>query len=338
MNRRVPLRVVSMAALAACARSAPSQTTIPAPVVQMHPATLGDPLAPRPLSPSSGSRVTSRMPVFRFRLAPDTDGAVVEVCKDRACEVAVATLVTNGDFALTARDLPAGRLHWRLRGKRGAVVGSDTSATWPLIVNARSAPLSTPFQTSWGAAADFDGDGFADLAVSAAAALHGAGRVYVYQGRPGGIATVPALVLEAPDGPSSSFGYRVVVAGDVDGDGYVDLAVGAPGADDLKGRIYVYRGGPHGLERTPSRTLVHPEHGGIGSSFDGGIDINGDGYADLVVGAAHGRDDRTGCAYVYYGGPAGLATTPSETVCESAGAFGRFGVAVAAVGDVDGDG
>jgi hypothetical protein len=336
MVRRIVSHVVAMAALAACTPSAPSPNGAPAATatVLIQPAEPSAPAPPRPLAPASGSRVTSRRPVFRFLLAPDTDGAVVEVCRDRGCATMLATLAAQGDTAVPLADLPPGRAYWRLRGRRSGVVGTETSATWPLVVSARSAPVVT---TS-GAAADFNGDGYADLAVGAGAALGGAGRVYIYDGGPGGITSAPSLVLDAPDGPNSSFGYTVVVAGDTDGDGYVDLAIGAPAADSSKGRIYLYRGGPHGLERKPSATLRHPDHGGIGSSLDGGIDINGDGYADLVVGAAFGRNDRTGCAYVYYGGPSGLSGVPGDIVCEPPGTFGRFGTAVAAVGDVDGDG
>jgi hypothetical protein len=331
-----PSPVVVVAAMAACSRSGPAPTSAPvsAATVVIARTEVDPPRAPRPVSPSSGGRVTSRRPPFRFRLAERTDGARVEVCRDRACGTVLLSLDAAGETVVPPDDLPPGRVYWRLRGRRGELVGSETSATWPLVVSPRSAPVTT----TWGAASDVDGDGYADLVVGAGAARNGTGRVYVYQGGSSGVATSPTLVLEAPDGPNSTFGYAVQVAGDVDGDGYVDILVGATGADDGKGRVYLYRGGPHGLERAPTYTMRHLEKGGIGSVLSGNIDVDGDGFADVVIGAPHGHDDRTGCVYVYHGAPGGFSTTLTDILCEPLGAAGRFGTGVAGVGDVDGDG
>src|SRR5204863_318808 len=140
------------------------------------------------------------------------------------------------------------------------------------------------------------------------------GRAYVYLGGAGGLATTPATTLTAPDGAGGRYGFSVASAGDVNGDGFADLVVGAPGVSTNTGRAYVYLGGAGGLATTPATTLTAPDGAGgdFGISVASAGDVNGDGYADLVVGA-HRVSTDTGRAYVYLGGASGLATTPSST-------------------------
>jgi uncharacterized repeat protein (TIGR01451 family) len=194
-------------------------------------------------------------------------------------------------------------------------------------------------------AGDVNGDGYADLAVSAAYGdAHG--EVYVYHG------SAEGLVQDAPPDWTASgenagdhFGYAVGTAGDVNGDGYADLVVGVDGYDDAAngttitdtGRVYVYHGSAMGLGDTPAWTAVGEnanDHFGYSVSTAG--DVNGDGFADLVVAAAGYLSD-TGRTYVYHGSPAGLGETPAWTaVGENAG--DSFGESVATAGDVNGDG
>src|SRR5207249_3406499 len=111
------------------------------------------------------------------------------------------------------------------------------------------------------------------------------GRVHVYLGGPMGLPTTPTHTLDGPDGAGSYFGNSVACAGDVNGDGYADLIVGTL----YVGRAHLYLGGPNGLAATPATNLNNPD-GASGSSFFGAAvasaeDVNGDGYADLIVGA-----------------------------------------------------
>ena len=109
--------------------------------------------------------------------------------------------------------------------------------------------------------------------------------VRAYRGGPSGITEATALTLVGPD-ITSSFG-AAVGAGDVDGDGYADVIVGAPDANAGAGAVHVYLGGPTMLARKPSTTIAGPDvaFGGFGSVVAMAGDVNGDGFADVLVGA-----------------------------------------------------
>ena len=105
-----------------------------------------------------------------------------------------------------------------------------------------------------------------------------------------------------------SFGGSVSSAGDVNGDGYADVIVGAlqndAGGVDA-GRAYVFYMGP-GADAVADLTLTGvAAFDQFGGSVSSAGDVNGDGYADVIVGAT-GNDAggaSAGRAYVYYGGP-----------------------------------
>jgi hypothetical protein len=119
-------------------------------------------------------------------------------------------------------------------------------------------------------AGDVNGDGYADVVVSAdaeggfAAALDGgsgapAGWVHVYLGGATGVASSPSVTLTGPDGPGSRFGRSATGAGDVNGDGYGDLIVGAEG-DSFAGLgwAHLYLGNSTGVASSPATTLTGP--------------------------------------------------------------------------------
>ena len=142
-------------------------------------------------------------------------------------------------------------------------------------------------------------------------------------------------MLASPDGMAGFFGNAVTGAGDVNGDGFADVVIAAP--ERGSPRAYIYFGGAGGLSSSPAATLIPPNT--IGSNFGGSVansgDVNGDGFADLVIG--DGMLGSYGVAYLYLGSASGIGTAPSVTLVglESGGAFGT---AVATAGDVDGDG
>jgi len=192
---------------------------------------------------------------------------------------------------------------------------------------------------------DTNGDGYADLTVGApgrADVQPDEGAAYVYRGGPAGLSTVPIWVTHPTDQANARFGEAVATAGDVNGDGYADLVVGAPGyarEQMEEGGAFVYHSGPTGLTNAPAWQVTgEGEKILLGWSVANAGDVNGDGYDDLLVGAPHydGNLTEQGAVYLYAGGPGGPATTPLWTA-EGGQAWARLGQAMAA-GDVNGDG
>jgi hypothetical protein len=137
------------------------------------------------------------------------------------------------------------------------------------------------------------------------------------------------------------FGVSVGTAGDVNGDGYTDVIVGAyfndAGGTDA-GRAYVYHGGP--AADTVADLVLTGEAAGdrFGLSVGTAGDVNGDGYADVIVGA-DGNDAggaSAGRAYVYHGSPG--ADAVADLVLTGEAATDQFGFSVGTAGDVNGDG
>ena len=229
-----------------------------------------------------------------------------------------------------------------------------------------------------GSAGDFNGDGFADFVIGAIGADpngNRSGRSYVVFGsgtRPTGLLSGLdgtsgfALDGEAPDDDS---GRAVSTAGDVNGDGFDDLLVGAyradgPGLDD-EGRVYVVYGTDAAMPATVELADVGDGVAGFtiegeanndfaGFSIAGPGDLDADGYVDVVVGAysapPNGSMAAAGRTYVIYGGPSVPDTVwlwdvedsmnPPHLGVAIDGENGGdlSGRAVAGAGDVNGDG
>jgi hypothetical protein len=172
-----------------------------------------------------------------------------------------------------------------------------------------------------GTAGDVNGDGYADVIVGAGRYDNGEtdeGRTYVYHGSTIGLNTTAAWTAEG-DQVEAYFGYSVGTAGDVNGDGYADVIVGAGRYDNGQtdeGRTYVYHGSTTGLNTTAAWTAEGDQ---VGANFGYPVrtagDVNGDGYADVIIGAYYydnGEVDE-GAAFLYYGnGGDGLDVTPRQ--------------------------
>eukprot|EP00064_Thunnus_orientalis_P022298 superscaffoldBa00007398_g22490 len=85
------------------------------------------------------------------------------------------------------------------------------------------------------------------------------------------------------------FGSALAVLGDLDMDGYQDIAVGAPWSGDSgQGQVFVYLGNKNGLSTMPSQVIDSPlpsSRTAFGFTLRGGADVDGNGYPDLLVGA-----------------------------------------------------
>jgi len=223
----------------------------------------------------------------------------------------------------------------------GGPGGPAAAAAW----TAESDQASANFGTAVATAGDVNGDGYADVIVGANLYDNGQideGRAYVYLGGPSGLSTTPVWTAES-DQANANFGNAVGTAGDVNGDGFSDVIVGALVYDSPEvneGRAYVYLGSPAGPSLIPDSSASGDQlAGGLGISVASAGDVNGDGYGDVIVGASlydNGEVDE-GRAYVYLGGLGGLAASPAWTV-ESNQAGAEFGFAVSSAGDVNGDG
>ena len=189
---------------------------------------------------------------------------------------------------------------------------------------------------------DVNGDGYADVAVGSPE-YNDDGRVRIYHGGGSGADAIADATLDG--GADALFGTSVAGPGDVNRDGYADLLVGAPGhsnGQSSEGRAALYLGSATGVGSTPSWTMESNQSGAqAGAAVAGAGDVNGDGFADLLVGAPFydaGRTDN-GRVYLFEGGLGGPGATADWL--STSGTYvqgGKLGAAVARAGDLNGDG
>jgi hypothetical protein len=222
----------------------------------------------------------------------------------------------------------------------GRATGLAASPAW-IVEGDQVTPV---FGGTLGTAGDVNGDGFSDVVIGAPYYDNGQvneGRAFVYHGSATGLAASSAWTAESNQ-DEALFGYAGT-AGDVNGDGFSDVIVAAVYYDNdqhNEGRAYVYHGSATGLIASPAWMAEGDQDGaGFGSAVGTAGDVNGDGYADVVVGAYYydsGQWDE-GRAFVYHGSATGLAASSAWTA-ESDQDSTSFGISVATTGDVNGDG
>ena len=215
-------------------------------------------------------------------------------------------------------------------------------------------------------AGDINGDGFADFMVGAP---YGTGRTYVVFGQPevGSSGLISLATLNGTngfkiDGEASNdwSGAAISAAGDVNGDGYDDLIIGAYRHNQQIGRSYVVFGGPGvGKSGVVNLANLNGLNGfkldGEVSTFDesgfsvsGAGDVNGDGYADVMIGSPN-HNNSHGRTYVVFGGTGivGNGGLLNLTNLNGTNGFkidgelaweGQSGWSVSAAGDINGDG
>ncbi len=205
---------------------------------------------------------------------------------------------------------------------------------------------SAYFGNSVSSAGDINGDGYSDVIVGAYHYNNGEtneGAAFVYHGSSSGLSATADWSAES-DQVNAYFGYSVSSAGDVYGNGYSNVIVGAIGYDNgesNEGRAFLYRGRPTGLSNyvywTAESNKVSAR---FGCSVSGAGDVNGDGYSDVIVGADfyNNGESEEGAAFVYYGSYySGLDSTAAWTA-EANQTYARLGHSVSSAGDVNGDG
>jgi len=187
-------------------------------------------------------------------------------------------------------------------------------------------------------AGDVDSDGFGDFLVGANVNDEGVlsgGKAYLYLG--GASWPAAASLTFAGAVERGYVGGAVAGGDDLDGDGHDDWVVGAPGigADGTNpGRVYVFRGGP-ALDAVPDAVLDGPAPTAqFGTAVCLVPDLDGDGIADLAVGAPR---DGSGSVSIWRGRPFPWPAAP-DRVLRAEPADARFGRAVTWMPDDDGDG
>lgn len=140
-------------------------------------------------------------------------------------------------------------------------------------------------------AVDLNSDGLSDLLVGAPmqSTIREEGRVFVYINMGSGALKELEIELLGSDAYAARFGETIINLGDIDTDGFEDVAIGAPQEDDLQGAIYIYNGRENGITSTFSQRIqghtISSTLRMFGQSISGGIDADGNGYSDVVVGA-----------------------------------------------------
>ncbi len=195
---------------------------------------------------------------------------------------------------------------------------------------------------------DVDGDGLADIGIGAPE-RSATGRAWLVMGPGTGISAVndADVIVEGADG-EDLLGACIAPVGDLDGDGYAEVVVGAPGVDadgrDI-GEAYLLHGPLTASGTGPDlarATLLGEFTGDLaGSSAAGGSDIDQDGVPDLLVGAP-GHDQAgsgAGLVYVVYGPASGdVELKFSGASLEARARRDASGTSVALPGDLNGDG
>jgi len=221
----------------------------------------------------------------------------------------------------------------------GTSYGVETTARWTKVGGSNEAWFGQAI-----AVGDINGDATPDLLISSAYESNGEtyeGKIYEFRGIQRGLNTVYAQRFNVSQA-SSQFGFSVAAAGDVNGDSYDDLIVGAYNYDNgqtNEGRAFLFYGTSTGLNTTPAWTYENNQASAtLGYAVDGNCDVNNDGYKDVIIGSNLFDNGQTneGRAYVFHGSSSGLPATPNWTT-ESNKTSAQYGKAVACAGDVNND-
>jgi hypothetical protein len=207
---------------------------------------------------------------------------------------------------------------------------------------------SGEFGASLAGAGDVNGDGFDDVMLGQwmpLAESNQSGSAYLFLGPMGGdVSQSAADATLTGEAENDLAGMALDGAGDVDGDGYDDLIIGAP-AHGVTGAAYLVLGpisGEQSLE-TAQATFLDDAAGNTntGEALAGAGDLDLDGFDDLIVGACRHEDEisEAGTAYILLGPVTGeLSPADADARIQGETSTGLFGFSVDSAGDVNGDG
>lgn len=282
------------------------------------------------VSPAHGAILSGPSPTLRWTQPAGPMSTFLQVCADPACAtVEYGFLDRMGSNTHRVGTSLARGAHW-WRVSTTGMAGPFTPSR-PFEVRGQGAVTA-----ALGTSPDFTSDGTHDLVVGLPGFFEG-GQVWLYVGSPAGVDPMsPFLVTRSAS--TQAIGERLVNLGDMNGDGTTDLGVSSP-VGGVDGPVLVLGGSATGLASNPAFRLDPSPTGGstsFGESVAGVGDVNGDGLADALVGAPQ-FGSGVGRAWLFLGVRAG-ATPAATAIDPPTGQGGRFGNAVTALGDFNGDG
>ncbi|MFO0559671.1 MAG: FG-GAP-like repeat-containing protein [Polyangiales bacterium] len=213
--------------------------------------------------------------------------------------------------------------------------GSSSGLVMVATRDLNGSAINEEFGGRAAAIGDVNGDGYSDVAIASTNArpsgLTGAGQARVYLGGAMGLAATPSWTSNG-SAEFQNFGSSIG-GGDVTGDGYSDVVVGAPAS--TTGRVFLFTGSAGGPSATPTTTWVGDANGENFGSTLGCGDTDRDGFADVLVGAPEAAPMSSGFARLFRGSAA-PATSAARGYVGAAAT--RLGLAVTVIGDTNGDG